>query len=563
MDFQQFMDIGEKLKLEGTGLLSFVEGELEKLRLKDEAIAAREERAVERQVVKDAAEAERQFAKDAAERQDANDAAERQAARDAAERQAAVTERSMQHEKDMAVLHLEEDRARVEQGNVSSREMNVSRSSLPKTPMLPRFKESEGSIDAYLVRFERYASNEGWNRDCYALYLSALLEGTALEVYHRLSDHEANDYDALKEALLRKYSLTVEDFRKKFYFSKKSVSETASQFFSRLEHFFSQWIALSTIDLNFDSLKELILGEQFLHSCPRDLALFIRERTPTNVSEMMKLTTVYTDSRAASGMKEDKIMASPPMSKPPDRTSNPGNGQNVFSPRMSREPMRCFLCNEIGHKAQQCREGRPRVNPPSTSARSGKGVVFAGACLTFPVNILNCSKDGDVIACGSVTGSGMNLPVVNGVFERSPVKVLRDTGCTGLLVRQDLVNPACLTGETKIMVKVDATRELLPVARCYLESSLFTGYYDVLCVPSMICDVIVGNIPGVFLRMEDIIPPLGSLPHRRHDFGIPVSLSTKGVVNPPNQINHLPSKSAPPYAGTESSAKSLVRGQVT
>ena len=277
MNFQQFMDIGEKLKLEGKGLLSFVEGELEKLRLKDEAIAAREERAVERQVVKDAAEAERQFAKDTA-------------------------ERSMQHEKDMAVLHLEEDRARVEQGNVSSREMNVSRSSLPKTPMLPRFKESEGSIDAYLVRFERYASNEGWNRDCYALYLSALLEGTALEVYHRLPDQEANDYDALKEALLRKYSLTVEDFRKKFYFSKQSASETVSQFFSRLEHFFSQWIALSKIELNFDSLKELILGEQFLHSCPRDLALFIRERTPTDVSEMMKLTTVYTDSRAAAGM---------------------------------------------------------------------------------------------------------------------------------------------------------------------------------------------------------------------------------------------------------------------
>ena len=226
MDFQQFMDIGEKLKLEGKGLLSFVEGELEKLRLKDEAIAAREERAVERQVVKDAAEAERQFAKDTVERQVVKDAAEaeRQFAKDTAER-------SMQHEKDMAVLHLEEDRARVEQGNVSSREMSVSRSSLPKTPMLPRFKESEGSIDAYLVRFERYASNEGWNRDCYALYLSALLEGTALEVYHRLSDQEANDYDALKEALLRKYSLTVEDFRKKFYFSKQSASETASQVF--------------------------------------------------------------------------------------------------------------------------------------------------------------------------------------------------------------------------------------------------------------------------------------------------------------------------------------------
>ena len=354
MDFQQFMDIGEKLKLEGKELLSFVERELEKLRLKEEAIAAREEReaerhiakdAAERQFAKDAVEAERQVAKDGAERQVAKDAAERQVAKDAveaerqvakgaaerqvakdaaeAERQAAVAERQaaaaerMQHEKDMAVLHLEEDRVRAEQSNVSSREMNVSRTSLPKTPMLPRFKESEGSIDAYLVRFERYASNEGWSRDCYALYLSALLEGTALDVYHRLPDQEANDYDALKAALLRKYSLTVEDFRKKFYFSKQSASETASQLFSRLEHFFPQWIALSKIELNFDSLKELIRGEQFLHSCPRDLALFIRERTPTDVSEMMKLATVYTDSRVAAGMRQDKTMAPPSMSKPP------------------------------------------------------------------------------------------------------------------------------------------------------------------------------------------------------------------------------------------------------
>ena len=332
-----------------------------------------------------------------------------------------------------------------------------------------------------------------------------------------------------------------------------------------MEHFFSQWIALSKIELNFDSLKELILGEQFLHSCPRDLALFIRERTPASVTEMMKLAAVYTDSRLASGMK-DKVVSSPPVVINP--TPVPSSDLQLSSPRLVRDPPRCFLCNAIGHKAQQCRAGRPRVNQPSTSGHSDKGVVFAGACLTFPVDILNsevssCAKVGDVIACGSITGSGMNLPVVNGVFERSPVKVLRDTGCKGLLVRQDLVNPACLTGETKIMVKVDATRELLPVARCYLELSEFTGYYDVLCVPSMVCDVIVGNIPGVFLRMEDIIPPLVSLPLKRHVFGIPVSLSTKGVVNPLDQVNHFPSQSAPSYAGTESSAKSLVRGQVT
>ena len=188
-------------------------------------------------------------------------------------------------------------------------------------------------------------------------------------------------------------------------------------------------------------------------------------------------------------------------------------------------------------------------------------MVFAGACLTFPIDILNSeasscvNKVGDVMACGSVTSDVVNLPVVNCVFERSPVKVLTDTGCTGLLVRQDLVNPACLTGETKIMVKVDASCEVLPVARCYLESSVFTGYYDVLCVPSMVCDLIVGNIPGVFLWMEDVIPPRLS-PLKRDVVGFPVSLSAKGVVTPLDQVNYTSWQSAPSYANRSSGGRS-------
>ena len=192
----------------------------------------------------------------------------------------------------------------------------------------------------------------------------------------------------------------------------------------------------------------MILGEQFLHSCPRDLALFIRERTPANVNEIMKLAAVYTDSRLASGMK-DKVVSSPPVVINP--TPVPSSDPQLSSHRFVRDPPRCCLCNAIGHKAQQCRAGRPRVNPPSTSVRSDKGVVFAGACLTFPVDILNsevsscANKVGDVMVCGSVTSSGMNLPVVNGVFERSPVKVLRDTGCRISSVGEARFSQPCMS----------------------------------------------------------------------------------------------------------------------
>ena len=133
---------------------------------------------------------------------------------------------------------------------------------------------------------------------------------------------------------------------------------------------------------------------------------------------MMKLANVYTDSRLATGVK-DKIVALPPRSNHPDKTLNPGNDQKVFPPRMSREPMCCFLCNEIGHKTQQSRKGRPPTHSAPNPRHKDKGPVYASVCLTLPIDSVRNinAQPGDteagdfVLACCSVS-QGINLPVV-------------------------------------------------------------------------------------------------------------------------------------------------------
>jgi len=50
--------------------------------------------------------------------------------------------------------------------------------------------------------------------------LSALLKGKALEVYSRLPVEEAHDYDKLKLALLKRFQLTEERFKKRFRIAK-------------------------------------------------------------------------------------------------------------------------------------------------------------------------------------------------------------------------------------------------------------------------------------------------------------------------------------------------------
>ena len=64
-----------------------------------------------------------------------------------------------------------------------------------KAPKLPSFVDGKDNLDAYLQRFERFPTTAKWKKTGWASKLSALLSGHALEVYSRLSEEAAQDYD--------------------------------------------------------------------------------------------------------------------------------------------------------------------------------------------------------------------------------------------------------------------------------------------------------------------------------------------------------------------------------
>ena len=85
-----------------------------------------------------------------------------------------------------------------------------------KAPQLPLFDDNRDKMDVYLERFERFAAIQKWKQESWAVVLSALLSGQALEAYARLSAEEATDYTKVKMALLKQYNLTEEGFRRRF-----------------------------------------------------------------------------------------------------------------------------------------------------------------------------------------------------------------------------------------------------------------------------------------------------------------------------------------------------------
>ena len=104
-------------------------------------------------------------------------------------------------------------------------------------PKLPKFDEGKDDMDAFLERFERLASSQGWPEEIWAVSLSPLLTGKGLQVYSSMPSNQANDYEELKKAILKRYQLTEEGFRLKFREGIPEKGETVFQFMARMRKF--------------------------------------------------------------------------------------------------------------------------------------------------------------------------------------------------------------------------------------------------------------------------------------------------------------------------------------
>ena len=117
-------------------------------------------------------------------------------------------------------------------------------SSKTRGPKMSSF-DVKDDMDSYLHRFERYAELQGCKRETLAIYLAALLKGTALGVYAMLPPDQANDYDQLKAALLKRFNLTEDGYKQRFYESKAEKNESPQQYIARLNSYLLRWLELA------------------------------------------------------------------------------------------------------------------------------------------------------------------------------------------------------------------------------------------------------------------------------------------------------------------------------
>ena len=77
------------------------------------------------------------------------------------------------------------------------------------------------------------------------------------------------------------------------------------------------------------------------------------------------------------------------------------------------------------------------------------------------------------------------------------LSVLRDTGCSTVVVRRGLVNGDQLTGKNKMCFLIDGTIRHTPVAEIEIDTPFYKASVKAVCTENPLYDVIVGNVVGV------------------------------------------------------------------
>ena len=200
-EIQALKDLAKEMGIEeGPELTAF---------LRDERAKAREERQAEQE--KDNRARELQQEADNRDREAADRARELQQEADNKDREAANRARDQEHALRLAEIQRDtaretadrHDATRIREGELADR-----RAAMRTMPKLQPFDDKNDDMDAFIRRFESYAVSLEWPIDKWALNLSALLHGIALDVYNRQPVNDTSNYDSLKEALLRRFLLT-------------------------------------------------------------------------------------------------------------------------------------------------------------------------------------------------------------------------------------------------------------------------------------------------------------------------------------------------------------------
>ena len=446
--------------------------------------------------------------------------------------EAARKDKEMEMEKEIALkkIEAEVELKKIEAETTSHPWGPKEKSSNPRSPKLPYFDEHTDKMDSYLTRFESYALSNKWDPSMWASYLSALLKGRALEVFVRLSRDDQSDYGQIKEALLTNFDLTERSFRKKFRDCRPEKAETFRQFSGRLASYLDKWLGLAKVEKTYEAVCDFLARDQFLDCCSHELYLYLKPKPFKAIDELAHEADLFADAKGGvplcitKGRQESKVV---------------GQAQPKVEPKQDQRPVvKCKFCGKP-HPTHKCWnnpdnkkfassaefDSQYRGSNSNWGQDRNRGRVDQRDNHYNSHNDNNYGTDHQVNFCkiNSNVGKGQDkfsfpnssseglprkdskgtchfprsrLPTAVGTVNGKEIRVLRDTGCTGVVVRRSLVSDGQMLNKQSGVTLINNYNQRCPMARINIDCPFFRGSTDALCIEDPAHDLVIGNIEG-------------------------------------------------------------------
>ncbi|XP_041844148.1 uncharacterized protein LOC121641869 [Melanotaenia boesemani] len=284
----------------------------------------------------------------------------------------------------------------------------------------------------------------------------------------------------MKDAILAKYEITADTYRRRFRSLDVHHGETPRELYVRLKDMFYKWVKPEKSTVK--NLSEVMIMEQFLRMVNPDLEVWIRERAPKTAEEAAQLAETFMSARTGTRritFGRDTFSTARSKSDGGERGGGTGQSRNYsgnrhFTPSKpnpskkfsagAKPDVRCYQCNQIGHTQYTC---------PATT-HSKPSLLCSVPRPPHPVSAHELSQTAPVL--------------VNGHREIA----LLDTGSSQSVVLSSLV-PRELWSDAKTKIScVHGDERDYPVAEVYLTVGGQTFLLPVALAPKLPYAVILG-----------------------------------------------------------------------
>lgn len=324
--------------------------------------------------------------------------------------------------------------------------------------LVPQFREAE--VDSYFNVFERIATALQWSRDVWPLLLQCRLTGKAQEVCAALSLEDSLDYDVVKTAILRAYELVPEAYRQRFRNHKKSAAQTYVEFAREKCVLFDKWCTSNKVS-DFQTLRELILLEEFKSCIPERIVVYLNEQKVTSLTQASVFADEFTLTHKGvfSSARTEKVS--------PVHFTLKDQSRSKSNPTKAREDRECYYCHKPGHVIADClalKRKQQGISTKTVAFVKTVDVAKVERCDKFDASYQPFLMEGLV----SVDDKLTNLVKVT---------MLRDTGAMQSFIRTDaLPCPEQTFCGSHVLVRgIEMSTVKVPLHEIYLKSDLFTG----------------------------------------------------------------------------------------